>query len=304
MKLKRIIGSVTAVVALTAAGVLYVVHPAKSSDHQDTYNLAQQVGHNASADITDVYVFPKPGDSTRVVFAMNVWPLIPTGLGASKFFDPTILWQFKISHGTTLAEDQVIQIRATGTTAAQTLTLYGPAKPNEVGTANTLLATSQGSITYNNVGSFQNNTIKFYAGPRADPFVFDLLAFYSFLGDRNYGTHPAGQNDPGVFAASGGIGNGNNYPPVNGLAPAYDKTAARASAPSFNGFAAGTTSNGTNPTSPLGQYACSTNPASNTLAAYNVLSLVVEVPKTLLETGYSSTNIHVWATTSSSTVKS
>lgn len=304
MKLQRIIGSVTAVVALTAAGVLYAVHPAKSSDHQDTWNLAEQRGHNASADITDVYVFPKPGDNTRVVLAMNVWPLIPTGMGPSKYFDPTILWQFKISHGTTLAEDQVFQIRANGSGATQTLTLYGPAKPNEVGTTNTLLKTAAGSSTYNTIGSFQNNTIKFYAGPRADPFVFDLLAFYSFLGDRNYGTHPQGQNDPGVFASTGGIGNGNNYTPVNALAPPYDKAVARASAPSFNGFAAGSTSNGTNPTSPLGSYACSTNPASNTLAAYNVLSLVVEVPKALLETGYTSTNIHVWATTSSSTVKS
>ena len=303
MKLKRIIGSVTAVVALTAAGVLYVVHPAKSSDHQDTYNLAQQVGHNASADITDVYVYPAPDNANNVVFAMDVWPLIGTGLGPSKFFDPTILWQFKIAHGATnYREDQVIQIYATGTNASQVLSLYGPGKPNEVGTANTLIKTATGSTVYNtSTTTLQNGTVKFFAGPRADPFVFDLLAFYSFLGDRNYGTHTS-QADPGAGNNIPNV-NGNLSPPVSALPPpAYDTAAGRVSAPSFNGFANGNLS--TSGSTATGGYACSTGLPGNTLANFNVLSLVVEVPKSLLETGYTSHVIHVWATASSSTVKS
>jgi len=308
MKLKRIIGSVTAVVALTAAGVLYAVHPVKSSDHQDTYNLAQQVGHNASADITDVYVYPAPDNANNVVLAMDVWPLIGTGLGPSKFFDPTILWQFKIAHGATnYREDEVIQMYATGTNASQIISLYGPAKPNEVGTANTLLKTATGSTVYNtSTTTLQNGTVKFFAGPRADPFVFDLLAFYSFLGDRNYGTH-TGQADPGAGDSIPNV-NGNLYQPVVGVAPAYDKAAGRVGAPSFNGFAATDTSTtGRNPAPATPGYACSAAPgapASNTLAAFNVLSFVVEVPKSLLENGYTSHVIHVWATSSSSTVKS
>jgi hypothetical protein len=304
MKFQRIIGSVTAVVALTAAGILYAAHPAKSSDHQDTFNLATQVGHNASADITDVYVYPAPDNANNVVFAMNVWPLIGTGLGPSKFFDPTILWQFKIAHGTAnYQEDEVIQMYASGTGANQVLSLLGPAKPNEIGTTNTLLKTATGSTVYNtSATTLQNGTVKFFAGPRADPFVFDLLAFYSFLGDRNYGSHTS-QADPGAADAIPNV-NGNFYPPVVGLAPAYDKTANRVMQPSFNGFVAGNTSvsGQTNPTT--AGYACSVNPASNTLATFNVLSFIVEVPKALLETGYTSHEIHVWATASSSTVKS
>ncbi len=301
MKLQRIIGSVTAVAALTAAGILYAAHPARSSDHQDTYNLATQVGHNASADITDVYVFPAPDNKNNVVFAMNVWPLIGTGLGPSKFFDPTLIWQFKISHGATSPEDEVIQVRATGTGASQVLTLYGPAKPNEVGTANTLLATSKGSATYNTTTKLANNTIQFYAGPRADPFVFDLFAFYSFLGDRNYASHK-GQTDPGAGNSIPNV-NGNTFSPTNTLAPAYDQAPARTDAPSFNGFAAGTGGKIILGGAAI-NYLCSTSPASNTLAAFNVLSIIVEVPKSLLETGYTSHNIHVWATSSSSTVNS
>ena len=305
MRLKRIIGSVTAVVALTAAGVLYAVHPVKSSDHQDTYNLATQVGHNASADITDVYVYPAPDNANNVVLAMDVWPLIGTGMGASKFFDPTILWQFKIAHGATnYKEDEVIQMYATGTNASQVISLYGPGKPNEVGTANTLLKTATGSTVYNtSTTTLQNSTVKFYAGPRADPFVFDLLAFYSFLGDRNYGTHTS-QADPGAGDNIPNV-NGNLYPPVVGLSPAYNKTPNRVMQPSFNGFLATDTNvTGQNPPATTGVYACSTGAPSNTLATFNVLSFVVEVPKSLLETGYTSHVIHVWATASSSTVKS
>jgi hypothetical protein len=309
MKLNRILGTVTAVVALVAAAILYTVHPVKSSDHQDTYNLATRA--NTSADITDVYVFPAPDNANNVVFAMNVSPLIPPGQGATKFFDPTVLYQFKISHQTSGAEDQVIQITASGTGASQTLSLYGPVAPAQVGTTNTVASkTPTGSITYNTNGSFQSGAVQFFAGPRSDPFYFDLFAFFTFLGDRNYGTHTS-QSDPGPESASNpeGLSNGDVASNLSGLAPPYDQTGnspgpnppAQAS---FNGFTAGTmsTSSGGNGGA-LGAYACSTNPASDTLNAgpFNVLSLVVEVPISLLTTGFSSSKIHVWATTSSTT---
>jgi hypothetical protein len=309
MKHKRILGSVTAVVALTAAVILYTVHPVKSSDHQDTFNLANR--SNTSADITDVYVFPAPDNANNVVFAMNVSPLIPPGMGTTKFFDPTLLWQFKISHQASGVEDQVIQIAASGTGASQTLTLYGPAAPAQIGTTNTIVSSaSTGSITYNGTGTFQNGTVKFFAGPRSDPFNFDLFAFFTFLGDRNYGTHTS-QSDPGLESASNpeGLGNGDVASNISGLAPSYDKTGNNPgpnppTQASFNGFTAGTmsTSSGGNGGA-LGAYACSTNPASDTLDAgpFNVLSFVVEVPKSLLTTGFSTSTIHVWATASSST---
>jgi hypothetical protein len=309
MKLKRILGGTTAVVALTAAVVLYTVHPVKSSDHQDTYNLATR--SNTSADITDVYVFPAPDNANNVVFAMDVSPLIPPGMGTTKFFDPTLLWQFKISHQASGMEDQVIQITASGTGASQELTLYGPAKPNEIGVKNTVVNVQpEGTIGYNTTGSFQNGTVQFYAGPKSDPFYFDLFAFFTFLGDRNYGTHTS-QSDPGFETATNpeGLGNGDVASNIAALAPSYDKTGntpgpnppANAS---FNGFASGTMSTSSGGTGgALGAYACSINPASDTLDAgpFNVLTYVVEVPKSLLTTGFNTSTIHVWATVSSST---
>ncbi len=299
MKHPRIYGSVAAVIALTAAVVLYTAHPVKSSDHQDTFNLATR--SNTSADITDVFVFPAPDNPNNVVFAMNVSPLVkPLGVMSPPSFDPTVMWQFKISHQASGVEDQVIQLGVTGTGPTQRITMYGPGKPNEIGTTNTFIGTTAGTTTYGQTANLQNNTIQLFAGPRADPFFFDLFAFFTFLGDRNWGTHGS-QSDPGPESATNplGISNGNSAPNIAALTPTYDKTQPPTT-PSFNGYAAGTTSNGSNPKSPLGNYACSTNPASDILLGFNVLTYVVEVPKSLI-TNAGGPTIHVWATANSST---
>ena len=290
MNTRRILGTATAF-AVVVAGVLYAAHPATSSDHQDTYNLANR--SNTSADITDVFVFPSPSNSSNVVLAMDVSPLIPAGMGPATFFDPTLMWQFKISHGAASPEDQVIQFGVTGTGAGQTITMYGPAKPNEVATSNTFVAPA-GSFSYNSATQL-NNGARVFAGPRADPFFFDLFAFFSFLGDRNAGTHSS-ETDPGP-QTQGPLFNGDNAGVPGKFAPAYDKGRDPAK-PTFNGFAAGTVS-GTS------GYACATDAPQNALAdlggGFNVLTFVVEIPKSLLTNGFSSSSIHVWATVNSST---
>jgi hypothetical protein len=272
MLLRRILGSSAAVVALAAAVLLYTLHPAKSSDHQDTFNLANR--SNTSADITDVYAFPSPSNPANVVLVMDTTPLIPAGAGSTKFFDPSVMWQFKMVHGpmgTFNAEDEVIQITVSGTTANQTFTIHGPGKPNEVGTTNTLLPAT-GSFTYNKAATLSNG-IQAYAGPRADPFFFDLIQFFSFLGDRNYHNHTS-QSDPGTGDTLTGT-------------------------PTFNGFPAGTLSGPA-----TGNFACGTAPAQNALTqlappGFNVLTYVLEVPRSLLTSGYSSSIVHMWATASS-----
>jgi hypothetical protein len=294
MNHRRLLGAGT-ITALVGAAILYAAHPVKSSDHQDTYNLAHR--SNTSADITDVYVFPSPSNSANVVFEVNVSPLIPAGMGTATFFDPTVMWQIKIAHGATSPEDQVIQFGVNGTGAGQTITLYGPAHPNQVGTSNTFVPPT---ATFNyNVATQLNSGIKVFAGPRADPFFIDLFALFSFLGDRNFATHSS-QTDPGP-ETQGPLYNGDLVGPPGAFAPAFDKTANPAH-PTFNGFAAGTTAGAG---SALGNYACSANPSMNTLTdlagGFNVLSFIVEVPRSMLTSGYTSSTIHVWATANSST---
>jgi len=291
--IQRAIVGVIAMTAIVIAIVAYNANVVRGSDHQDTYNLATR--SNTSADITDVFVFPSPTNPANVVFAMDVSPLIPAGMGTAKFFDPTLMWQFKISHVAGGPEDEVIQFGVSGTNASQVVTVYGPAKPNEVGTTNTFVAPS-GTVAYNSSATTSNG-IQVFAGPRADPFFIDLFALFSFLGDRNYATHSS-QSDPGTGAGMP-LYNGDNAGAAGAYATAAQK-AQSASTPSFNGFTAGTMSSAA-----AGAYACSTAPSSDTLAdlggGFNVLTYVVELPRSLLTTGYASSVIHVWATVNSST---
>jgi hypothetical protein len=274
MKINRIAGSVLTLIALATAAFLYNAHPVRGSDHQDSPTVVSR----PRADITDVFVFPSPSDSTKVVFIMNVDPLLTPASAPSEILDPAVMYQFKITHGpvgTTAAEDQVIQVSASGTTpATQMVTLYGPSAPNVTGTQSTFV-TSSGSFAFNQTGGTTlGNGVKVFVGPRADPFFFDLFAFFKILPDRLYSNPRTGDT----------------------LGTAQ---------PTFNGFNSGDTSGG-RAGSGGGGYACSTAASQNALTqfappGFNVLSIVLEVPKTLLTTGFSSQIIHVWATTSTTT---
>jgi hypothetical protein len=271
----RALAGLLAICALAVVVVAYSVHAVRSSDHQDTYNLATR--SNTSADITDVYIFPSPSNPANVVFVMDVSPLIPAGMGTAKFFDPSLMWQFKISHSASGGpEDQVIQLGVSGTDGSQTISVYGPAKPNEVGTSNTFVGSPAGTVAYNQTATFSNG-VSVFAGPRADPFFFDLFAFFSFLGDRNYSTHSS-QSDPGEGNT---LYNGNAVGAGSVYATPGSKNA-NPNTPSFAGFPAGTMSG-----SAAGAYACRTDASQNALAD--------------LGGGFSSQVIHVWATANSST---
>lgn len=254
MKFQRLLGSAAAIAVVASAALIYNVFPAHGSDHQDAPTL---IAHPA-ADITDVFVFPS-ANTANVVLAMDTHPLIAKGAGPTTFFDPQVMYQLKISHSASGLEDQVIQFKVNGTDQNQTITVYGPAAPNQTGVDSTYLSTSAGSVTYGNSATLSNG-MQVFAGPRADPFFFDLFQFFKIIPDRNQANQP--------------------NPPA-------------ASATSFNGFT--TAFNQANGTS------CSTAQATDALSSngFNVLALVVEVPKSLLQ-GASST-IHVYATTSTQT---
>jgi hypothetical protein len=265
MTLRRTLGSLTAVVALTAAAFLYVAHPVRGSDHQD----APIMLNHPATDITDVYLFPDPNNANNVVFAMDVYPLLTHATAGAASFNPDSVYQFKIVNGplgSTNPENTVIQVTASGVGKNQRLTLRGPAAPVMTG-LNSQLLPAMGSFPLNKVTTMSNGIVAF-AGQRADPFFFDLFQFFTILPDRLYSNPRTG-----------------------------DKLGS--ATPTFNGYAKGSTSG------PSGSgYACSTTPSTNALTqigsppGFNVLGLVVSIPKAMLVSGSQSSLIHVWATTS------
>jgi hypothetical protein len=170
---------------IATAGVLYLAPRAFASDHQDSPLTVARPG----ADITDVYVFPA-NDPSKVVLAMDVWPLIPPGLGTQTYFDPGVLYQLKIGLQSDTTEDIVLQFKADGVGANQHVTLYGPTRPASAGTTTSIVSAARsGDIPYNTTATLGNGVMAF-AGPREDPFYFDLTQFYRLQPDRNFANQP------------------------------------------------------------------------------------------------------------------
>ncbi|MDQ2991600.1 MAG: DUF4331 domain-containing protein [Candidatus Eremiobacteraeota bacterium] len=184
---------ILAVTALAGAVALYAGGIGRSSDHQDSPTTVARPG----ADITDVYVFPA-ADPNKVVLAMDVHPLIPAGQGTTKFFDPGVMYQLKIDTNNDFHEDKVIQFRVTGEGADQRIAMSGPAAPSAPGTTSTWVGSAQ-SFGYNHVAKLSNGMMAF-AGPRQDPFYFDLAQFFKIVPDRNVAYHAAGASVPAPSA--------------------------------------------------------------------------------------------------------
>lgn len=192
-----------------------------AADHIDSPAVTNQ-----SSDITDVYAF-RGADANNLVFVANTQGLLsPSATGAAKF-DANTLIEFNVDNNNDNVEDLVIQAIYDGSK----MKFYGPVAPSEKGTRSRLegsvtaevAVTAYGSTAVTATGS---NGIKVFAGPRDDPFFFDLDQFKKVIGGTATG---------------------------------------------FN------------------------NPGNDTFKGTNVLSIVVEVPKTLL--GASTGKVNLWVET-------
>jgi hypothetical protein len=261
MKLRSgALGGLAAIVALVLTAVVYNLLPVRGSDHQDSPTTVARPG----ADITDVFVYPA-ASASNVVLQMDVDPLLAPGSATNTAaLDPQVLYQFKIAHGAPGNEDEVIQLLPNGAGTTQTISIFGPQKPPEAGTVNTL-GTLTGTVKFNQTtGTTLPNGMKVFIGPRSDPFFFDLFAFFKFLPDRDYKT--AGTSAP------------------TGTPFSFNFTPAEIAAnPAFASCLVGTPSD-----------ALSSN-------NFNVLSIVIEAPRTLIAPSSGSSKIYVWATTSTTT---
>ena len=227
-------------VALTAAvATLYFPQIARGSDHQDTPLASMRAG----ADTTDLFAFPA-ADPKNVVLVLNVHALIPRTMGPLFDFDPGVMYQFKIATDGGVKENKVIQFRAVGTGAEQRIEMYGPATPALVGTESTWVGSPQ--VFAVGQDAKLANGVQVFAGPRKDPFFFDLAQFLKIVPDRFEKYH----DDPGA-----------RVPPPSAM--------------------------------------CFRKTGHDFFADYNVLSFIVEMPRTMLAGPNGSLGVvHLYATTS------
>ncbi|MDP4217836.1 MAG: DUF4331 family protein [Bacteroidota bacterium] len=218
MQRKTIVIMITCAI-LIAGGIVY------AADHMDAPAVKGQ-----TTDITDLYVFQGKNTDNMVFVGNSQGLLAPSATGAASF-DPNTLIQFKIDNNGDNVEDLVIQaIYKDGK-----VNFFGLGRPPLTGTRTKIAeANFLGSVDVTPYGAshpivgYGSYGIKFFAGPRDDPFFFDLDQFHAILGGTATG---------------------------------------------FN------------------------NPGKDTFAGTNVLSIVVEVPKSLLHA--QNGKLGVWLTTSS-----
>ena len=228
----------TAMALAVAAVLLYTAHSTIASDHQE----APLVTGRPGADITDVFLFPAR-NPRNVVFAMDIHALIPRGMSAGYYFDPGVMYQFKINTNGGAKENKVLQFRAIGGPGSQHLEFFGPASPAMPGTLSTWVGNPQ-PFNFNQVSHLANG-VSVFAGPRKDPFFLDLAQLLKILPDRNAFYH-----DPGT-----------GVPPPSAR--------------------------------------CFRNPGVDFFHDYNVLTLVAELPRSMLASGNGKLGvIHMYATTS------
>ena len=175
---------IRAAVALSVLGgtVAYMTFvPAKQAVvHGSDHREAPTVDGIPEGDITDVYSFVDPVDSTKVDFIMNVNPFAVPAESPSYAFSPDLLYQFKIDNTGDAKEDQVIQIKFDQPGQAQTASVYMGA-PTTTGARNTLLTAAPVTTAKFGVIPTVGSGVTAFVGLRDDAFVFDFGQFNRIL---------------------------------------------------------------------------------------------------------------------------
>ncbi len=190
MKSKKLLLTGLVAAALVTGGIIY------AADHKDTPTVTGQ-----SSDITDMYVF-RAADPNNLVFVANTQGLLSPAASATAKFDANMLLEFNIDTNGDAIEDLVIQ--GIYDAVSNTMNVYGPVAPSEKGLRSKLEGSSTVSVAVTAYGAAAPVTatsasgIKVFAGPRDDPFFFDLTAFKHIVGN----TATAFDN-PGVDAFAG-----------------------------------------------------------------------------------------------------
>lgn len=185
MTRKKIILSIAASACL-AGGVLF------AADHIDSPAVTNQ-----ASDITDIYVF-RAADEDNLVFVANTQGLLAPGATGAAKFDENTLIEFNIDNNNDNVEDLVIQ----GLFSDGKMKVYGPVRPTETGNRSKAEGNPSVEVAVTPYGSAavvaSGGGITAFAGPRDDPFFFDLNQFKKII---------AGQatsfNNPGTDAFAG-----------------------------------------------------------------------------------------------------
>jgi hypothetical protein len=193
MKRKILIG--TCIIAL-AAGIVY------AADHIDAPAVTGSGSTSLEPDITDIYAFQSPSDNTKMVFVLDFMGLMSPARTATATIPNNLFLEFNIDNSGDNVEDLVIQAKFQD----GKFRVYGPVAPATTGTTSTIR--TNGTVLEGTVTPYGANVqpniaansagMKAFAGPRDDPFFFDLVRYREIIA----GTQTSFRN-PGIDAFAG-----------------------------------------------------------------------------------------------------
>jgi hypothetical protein len=168
MKRKKLLLGALAITAAITGGMIF------AADHIDSPNVK-----DTPSDITDVYVF-RAENPDNLVFVGNTQGLMSPTASATAKFDENTLIEFNIDNNNDNIEDLVLQAKYDE--ASKKMVIYGPTAPSEKGTRSRLEGNVTTAVAVTPYGSApvmatSASGIKVFAGPRDDPFFFDLDQF-------------------------------------------------------------------------------------------------------------------------------
>ncbi|REE24847.1 uncharacterized protein DUF4331 [Winogradskyella pacifica] len=135
-----------------------------------------------TSDITDFYAFRGENTSNLVLVANVQGLLTPSNTGAASF-DERVLLEFNIDTDGDYIEDLVIQ----ATPRDGKMYFFGPTAPTSTGLNSTIVSTTAnaGVVDITNYGETamieEFAGMKFFAGPRDDPFFFDFNKYTEII---------------------------------------------------------------------------------------------------------------------------
>ena len=186
MKKKKMLLASLAVAGITVGGLVF------AADHIDSPTVANQ-----STDITDLYVF-RGQDPNNLVFVANTQGLLAPSATGAAMFDANTLIEFNIDNNNDNVEDLVIQ----GIYNNGKMKFYGPIKPSETVSRSKIEGAATAEVAVTPYGSAPTiatgGGLTVFAGPRDDPFFFDLNQFKKIIGGM-----ATSFNNPGTDAFAG-----------------------------------------------------------------------------------------------------
>jgi hypothetical protein len=179
------------VAILGIAGLLTI-----AADHIDAPAVA-----SGTTDVTDFYAF-QAENTNNVVFVANVQGLLSPSATANALFDENVMIEFNIDNDGDAIEDLVIQ----AVPKNKKMFFIGPFKPGQTGLVSTVEPQNFGVSSNVSITPFgseaiiesADNGMKFFAGPRDDPFFFDFAQYSAIISGN-----ATSFNDPGSDTFAG-----------------------------------------------------------------------------------------------------